>query len=212
MKRRVDRKRGWQYILPAPVLLAGLWLLSSPASAGNAASNSVPPGASNIPLDNALLVSHVTWQGISQPNARNTTQTIALALRPVGGGPYYAYSGMTTDANGYFTIDVSALPSGEYNYRVKGPRNLANGGVVTLAGAPVTNVEMGILRAGDANDDNAVNVMDFSIFKNSYGKWRGCFCEEDMRVDFNNNDVINTTDYTLLKGSYGLGGAPPIGP
>jgi hypothetical protein len=199
-------------MLLALALLASLWLLSSTASADRVASKPIPQSAPGMPLDNALLVSHVTWQGISQPNSSNTTQTITLTLRLVGGGPYYDYAGMTTDASGYFTVDVSALASGDYNYRVKGPRNLAKGGVVTLAGAPVTNTEMGILRAGDANNDNAVNGVDFIILKNASGRCPFSWCNYDARPDFNNNDVVNSTDFNLLKNNYGLGGAPPIGP
>jgi hypothetical protein len=212
MKTRVDRLWGWRFFTLALLLTCGLWLASSTASAHKLASQPVSQGAPASPPDSSLLVSHVTWQGIAQPNASNSTQTITLTLRLAGGGPHYDYTGMTTDASGFFTANVSALPGGDYNYRVKGPRNLANGGVITLAGQPVTNAEMGILWAGDANNDNVVNGVDFTIFKPSFGKWRGCFCGEDLRVDFNNNDVINATDYNLLKMNYGHGGAPLIGP
>src|SRR5205823_1268547 len=51
-----------------------------------------------------MLSVHVTWQGIPQPSSRNTTETVTMTLRLTGGGPATEYTGMTTDANGYFTV------------------------------------------------------------------------------------------------------------
>src|SRR4029077_10501113 len=84
--------------------------------------------------------------------------------------PDNEYTGMTTDADGYFTATVTGLPPGLYNWRVKDPKYLANGGMVSLPGAGTTSVEMGLMLAGDCNDDNVVNSTDFAILKSSFGK------------------------------------------
>src|SRR5205807_2252071 len=81
----------------------------------------------SAPSVTPVLVVHVTWQGITQPNSRNTTETVTSTLRLVGGGPAYEYTGMTTDANGNFTMPIGSVPNGTYTIRVKGPRNLAAG-------------------------------------------------------------------------------------
>jgi hypothetical protein len=230
MKVKTAVQRGWRYVFIMSALLAGLWLVGS-ASADPQAGRDLglktapsftaplPTGsdlASPADTPTALLVAHVTWQGISQPNSHNTTQTITLTLRLAGGGPYFDYTNMTTDANGYFTVSVDTLGSGTYNYRVKGPRNLSNGGSVVLAGDPVTNIEMGLMRAGDAlttgpANFDVVNAADFIVLKNSAGRF--CTFEHcDRRADFNNNDVIDATDFSLMKSNYGSSGAPPIGP
>ena len=65
--------------------------------------------------------------------------------------------------------------------------------------------------AGDANDDNLVDVDDFQRLKALFGRARGdpAF---DPRVDFDGNDVVDSSDFTLLKINFGRLGPPPIGP
>src|SRR5207249_3967363 len=111
-----------------------------------------------------------------------------MTLRLQAGGPANEYAG-TTDASGYFTAPVSTLPNGNYFWRVKDPKYLAASGTVTLAGAPIANAEMGLQKAGDADNNNVVNS-----------------------PDFNGDLVVNSGDFTLLKGNFGIAGAPPIGP
>src|SRR5262249_998940 len=149
----------------------------------NTPTNTVTPTRTATPTVNPVLVVHVTWQGIGQPDTRNSTQTITMTLRLTSS---YDYQGFTTDANGNVTFPVGTLASGTYNMRVKGPRNLDNCDTVALTGAPVTNKEMGTLKAGDADNSNNVNATDFSIMKNSFGKGYGQ-TGYDPRADFDNN-------------------------
>ena len=132
-------------------------------------------------------------------------------MRLQSGGPASEYTGMTTDASGFFTVPVGELDGGLYNWRVKDPKYLANGGTVALAGGVVNNVEMGLMRAGDCNNDNVVNSLDFTILKNTYGKSIGQ-PGYDNRADFNGDTVVNVGDFNLLKGNFGIGGPLPIRP
>jgi hypothetical protein len=68
---------------------------------------------------------------------------------------------------------------------------------------------MGLMRAGDANDDNLVTANDFIIVRNSYGLGNGQPGYDD-RADFTGDDQINIIDFNLLKVNFGLGGAPPL--
>jgi hypothetical protein len=165
---------------------------------------------------------HVTWQGIPQPNSRNTTETVTSTLRLQTGGPAYEYSGYTTNASGYFTLPVGGVPNGVYNIRVKGPRNLSGGSgsctdTVTLSGAPVTAYEYGVMRAGDAvssgaSNFNVVNATDFSALKLTFGKAYGQL-GYDSRADFNNSDNVDANDFSLLKNNFGQAGCGPgVGP
>jgi hypothetical protein len=131
-----------------------------------------------------------------------------MTLRLQSGGPVYTY-GATTDQSGYFTA-TTVLPPGDYLWRVKDPQTLANSGSATLSG-PVTTVEMGTLREGDANNDNCVTVIDFSILRTSYGKALGD-PGYDARADFNADTLVSVTDYSLLRAVYGNCGAPVIPP
>ena len=106
---------------------------------------------------------------------------------------------------------VGGLPSGDYVWRAKGPQYLANAGTITLAGDPTTNLEVGFMLTGDANNDNLVSAVDFIILKNSFGKSSGD-PGYDARADFNGDNIINSQDFILLKNNFGFSGAAPISP
>jgi hypothetical protein len=68
---------------------------------------------------------------------------------------------------------------------------------------------MGLLRAGDVNNDNVVNSTDFTLLKSAFGK-SGCPSPQpgyDNRADFTGDCVINSVDFSLLKGNFGIGGS-----
>src|SRR5205823_6043208 len=129
----------------------------------------------------------------------------------------------------YFTVSVSGMPSGTYQWRVKGPKYLANAGTLSLGqsseagtqgGSPgastpdstfATNAEMGLVRVGDCDNDNAVTATDFIILRNTFGKGLGDPGYDD-RGDLNGDHVVTTGDFILLKANFGLSGAPPIAP
>lgn len=161
------------------------------------------------PTGTPVLVGHVTWQGRPvQPHPLQQLP-ITMTLRPSGGGTATEYTGLATDASGFFTVSVGSLPNGSYNWRVKDPKYLANGGILSLTGVPTTNVEMGLMRGGDCDDNNVVNATDFTILKNSFGKSFGELGYDD-RADFTGDLVVNVTDFNLLRNNFGAGGAPPI--
>src|SRR5439155_9828316 len=127
------------------------------------------------------------------------------------GGPYYDYPFQNTDARGQFTVSVAGLPNGTYNWRAKGPQFLANVGTFTLAGAPSTFVEMGLMRTGDANGDNVVTVSDFNIMRGTFGRTCGDV-GYDSRADFTGDCVVNIADFNLLRRNFGTSGATPLSP
>jgi hypothetical protein len=70
---------------------------------------------------------------------------------------------------------------------------------------------MGLQRAGDCNNDNVVNAVDFTILKGTFGKSVGQPGYDD-RADFNGDQVVNASDFSLQRANFGIAGAPPIGP
>jgi hypothetical protein len=119
-----------------------------------------------------------------------------------------------TDANGMFRVSLNGLPPGEpYVWRVKGQRNLANSGQVVIPppGVCSMTLELGLMRGGDANNDNVVSILDFNITKNAFGKACG-IPGYDPRADFNNDCAVSILDFNILKGNFGQVGAPPIRP
>jgi hypothetical protein len=110
----------------------------------------------------------------------------------------------------YSRPQVSGLPSGTYNWRVKSPKYLANGGTFTFKGAPGTSVEMGTTHTGDCND-NVVNVADFMTLHNSYSRTSGDPGYDD-RAKLTGDGIVNASDFVPLRINFGAGGAPPPQP
>jgi hypothetical protein len=133
---------------------------------------------------------------------------ISLTLHLTTGGPYIEYPLQTTDASGQFTVSVTGLSSGTYDWRAKGLQFLANAGTINLAGAPVTLLEAGLLRTGDANGDNVININDFNILRGSFGRLCGD-SNYDGRADFTGDCLVNIQDFGLLRRNFGSSGAPP---
>jgi hypothetical protein len=121
------------------------------------------------------------------------------------------YTGLTTDASGFFTVTVTGLADGGYNWRVKGPKYLANAGMLNLAAGSTSHVEMGLMRVGDCNNDNVVSIVDFGIIRAAFGTTVGD-PSYDPRADLNGDNVISSQDINLLRGNIGIGGAPPLNP
>ena len=163
----------------------------------------------NVVQQQSVLVGHVNWQG--RPAQPNALQQLPITLTLKSGTTEVNHTGLTTDASGFFTVPVGSLPNGSYNWRVKGAKHLANSGAVSLTGAPQVNQEMGLMRAGDCNNDNVVGAADFNILRASFGFTLGD-PNYDARADFTGDNVVNATDFNLLRTNFGTGGAPPIRP
>jgi hypothetical protein len=118
------------------------------------------------------------------------------------------YTGLTTDATGYFTVTAPA--SDTYDWRVKNPQTLANSGSAALT-AGTTTVEMGALREGDANNDNCVAAADMTLVSAAFGSTVGA-PNYNPNADFNGDNAVTAGDFTLLRANFGFCGAAPLGP
>jgi dockerin type I repeat protein len=153
-------------------------------------------------------VGHVFWQG--RPPQPHALQQLPITLTIKSGTTEVNYPATTTDSRGVFTVTAN-LADGQYNWRVKNPKYLANGGSLTLVRGTVIQVEMGTMRAGDCNNDNLISSQDFIILKNSYGKQVGDPGYDD-RANFNGDTVVNTQDFSAMRINFGQGGVPPLLP
>ncbi len=153
------------------------------------------------------LAGHVTWQG--PPAQPNDLQQLPINVTLKMGSIEMNYPAQVTDANGYFVITVGNLPNGTYNWRAQGPKYLAKSGSVTYMEGQVVNLEIGLMRVGDSNNDNRVNIADFDVMKSRFGKRQGAV-DFDARADFDRNDWVNAVDFTLQRSNLGLDGAPQI--
>ena len=109
----------------------------------------------------------------------------------------------TTDQFGAYTL--TDLLTGTYNISVKAENTLR-------AALPATTFQSGQnqlpdiqLKSGDANDDNFVSAIDFSILAASFGD---CLGEASYNgsADFNNDQCVTAIDFSLLSANYGQQG------
>ncbi len=198
-------------------------VIPTPTRTGTPATSTPTPTYTYTPTMTAtkqpILVSHVNWE--ARPSQPNQLQVLPITLTLKSGMTEVNYPTQLTDQYGFFTVTLGSLPRGTYTWRVDdaasaqhAPNYLANSGVVGIGGvggAPLTNVDMGVMRTGDASNDNWVNISDFNILKVSFDSECGSPIY-DNRTDFTGDCYVNISDFTPLKRNFGQDGAPPISP
>ena len=154
-----------------------------------------------------------------QPSASQELP-VTLTLRSSAGDDVN-YPMQTTDAGGFFTVTVTGY-TGPFSWRAKSaqplplpadnsPGFLASSGTLVLEGAQVTDAELGLQKSGDCNNDNVVNIFDFSIMRATFGKSSG-LTGYDNRADITGDGSVGVADFVQLKNNFGIGGAPPLVP
>lgn len=174
------------------------------------------PTLTLTPGTGSTLVGHVNWE--ARPAQPSALQTLSVTLTLSSGPTNRTFTNLSTDQYGFFSATLGNLPSAIYTWQVDDaasqthpPNYLANTGEVDIGGTPTISVEMGIMRAGDANNDDMVNIADFNMLKVAFGTACGS-ANYDRRTDFTGDCLVNTADFAPLKRNFGQGGAPPVGP
>jgi len=141
----------------------------------------------------------VTLQGRPAPPDASWITQVNVTIYYTGTNNVYKTVNVNTTNSGVFTVTGVDLYT--WDIRVKGSHTLANRKnniVVVTATLPIN---FGLLYEGDADNNNRVNILDFSILATAYGKQtpQPGF---DARADFNNNGRIEILDYSLLANNY----------
>jgi hypothetical protein len=113
-----------------------------------------------------------------------------------------------TDNTGRFTL--AGIAAGAYRLQVKNSHTLRNTVDVTLNGGANT-VDLGTLREGDANNDNRVSLLDFSILAGTFQKCQGDPGYSDA-ADFNEDQCVTLLDFSLLASNFGQSGELALPP
>jgi len=106
--------------------------------------------------------------------------------------------------------DVSGLSSisdiipGDYKLLVKYPNYLQMVETLTLSEGQ-NEINIGELIAGDANGDNQVSALDFSILSGSFNLQNGDTAF-DVRADFNGDGIVSALDFSLLSSNFNTAG------
>ncbi|MEN8220908.1 MAG: cohesin domain-containing protein [Pseudomonadota bacterium] len=151
----------------------------------------------------ALVKGSVQLQG-REPKPDSSWETVVRVslTEPSETQPRYSFT-TTTDQNGEF--EVGPVEPLNYDMRVKGTHTLQEKISVSLVSGD-NPVNVGVLLEGDANDDNCVTILDFSILSGTFGKCNGDGF--DSRADFNQDDCVTILDFSLLAANFGQCGDP----
>lgn len=152
--------------------------------------------------NNASVLGHIVLEGRPTPPAPSWEIPLQVSLTVLGSTqPIYTFD-TTTDDSGCFRLD--GIAPGTYILRIKHYSTLANIKTISLQTGE-NPVELGTLSSGDANNDNTVNLVDFSILASTYGRCLGQ-SGYDARADFNGDTCISILDFSLLASHYGQSG------
>jgi large repetitive protein len=135
----------------------------------------------------------------SLQNRTNIDGNYTIALYEVNDLSNPAYQ-FTPTVSGESAMELTDLTPGDYAVKVKEDRFLQKSINATLAFG-MNTVSLGEMLGGDANDDNGVELSDFSILAATYELLPG---EPgfDIRADYNGDGAINLTDFSILAANY----------
>lgn len=142
----------------------------------------------------------VTLQGRPAPPHPSWAVPVTMNLYEPGTDNLEASYPTNTDQSGNFK--VCDLVTGTHDITLKNPHTLRNRmQSVTLDPLITYTLNFGTLLEGDANDNNRVEIFDFSILATAYRSVPGD-PNWDERADFNENDRIEIFDFSLLATNY----------
>jgi len=155
-------------------------------------------------LGGAILQGNVQRQGRPASPHPSWAQPIQVTLYAAGRAtPVYDLA-ITTDESGNWVI--GDLEPGVYDLYVKGSQTLRRHAPNLVLNVGLNPVVIGLLPEGDANGDNCINIVDFSILRLSFGLMRGQ-TGFDPRADFNNDNLVTIQDFSLMSSNFGDCGA-----
>lgn len=147
---------------------------------------------------------NAVMEGTADWNFQCGSRDITALFYKSTDGEFVATRASNLSEFGLFQFDN--VPVGLFNVYLKIEGFLQQGhfGVQTINGVNIISLENII--PGDLNDDNGVNILDFSILSNAFGNVEGQ-PNYSQNVDINCDGGINILDFSLLASSFGLVGA-----
>jgi parallel beta-helix repeat protein len=143
----------------------------------------------DMPEAAAALRGSIALQGrapSAQPLSVELTGSTTATLNPF------------TNGSGIFILVDLAL--GSHTVRVKHAQSLSTTREVMLTSSGA-EVDFGVLRMGDVNNDNAVTLTDFSLIAANYNRAAGQ-PGYDARADLNGDGVVSIQDFSLMASNY----------
>jgi lysophospholipase L1-like esterase len=157
------------------------------------------PSPLTILSTTASLKGTVALQGIA-PFA--PAQPVAFVFTPASGPPTTVTASI--DATGAFAF--TGVAPGAYTVHIKGAKWLQRDLQVVVQGTSAATASVTLL-SGDVNNDNVVDLSDFSELAAAFGAASGD-SNWDANADLNCDGLVDLTDFGLLAANFGLQGDP----
>jgi N-acetylneuraminic acid mutarotase len=147
----------------------------------------------------ANLTLNVTLQGRDSDHSGSTT--VDFYLSSDLSAPAYSFS-LTADAAGDMVLPQS-IAIGDYEVVVNRPGYLQH--IVAMSVTGTATESLGMLLAGDINEDNLVDISDFSILASAFllGSSDPGF---EPLADYNADGLIDISDFSILAQNFLLAG------
>ena len=140
----------------------------------------------------------------SIPSANPYSARFQTQLFPVSSTvPVYTISSAVSSVEGVITI--YGIPPGTYDVKIKERQCLSLKARSVIFSTGNVSLELGPLSLGDINNDDVVNIYDFSILAGNYGKSQGQGGVV-AQADLNHDNTVNIYDFSILAGNYGKRG------
>ncbi|MEM7682231.1 MAG: dockerin type I domain-containing protein [Planctomycetota bacterium] len=104
------------------------------------------------------------------------------------------------------TGDAGGLPAGDLGIRLVNRNEVDPVDPAADLEVDFDDVQLDVRPVGDANDDGAVDLLDFDALAGAFGSTAS---GGPASADFNGDGVVDLLDFDLLAGNFGAGG-PPI--
>jgi hypothetical protein len=127
-------------------------------------------------------------------------QEVTFEFRPRNGEPAFTRL-VSVSADGTFA-PIEDVVAGQYDVAIKGPRNLRKTVEVNTLSGPVSDLTA-LLKAGDANNDNSVDVLDLDRLIQTFDKCQGD-AGYNAGADFNGDNCADVLDLDLLIRNFDL--------
>ncbi len=180
-----------------------------------------PPTATLMPgtrLDLSVIIHGI---GIGGDNVNPTGNSLSNKnpLNPIRSTSVYVYNSsnqlITTlsgniqydSVNGIFTGAIEAghsIPTGVYTLKIKTDHALIRriGQIISITADQVNTIPTATMVAGDVNNDNALNILDYNLIFECYSDYSvqpaACTPAKKIAADTNDDGSVNGTDYNLF--------------
>jgi len=158
------------------------------------ATPTITPTVTATPI--AAIVGHTTPQRYQPAGDVSWVTALTVTLSSTPGSPLEQQ--VLTDAFGVFTTTLDVL-GGTYEIGAKGAHTLESSRRDVVIGQGAQHVDFGVLLEGDANDDNEVGILDYSLLYTA-------FDSSQPSSDFNQDGIVDVLDYSLLYTNYDRAG------